>query len=78
MDQKIALIKELLRQAYAIANEIGYVPNVRSQGEDNRSQVEHYETMHLLADSPKPGPLVSVTPEIQRIPSEAEVLVEPE
>lgn len=30
--EKIARLQDLLRQAFALANEIGYLPNIRSVG----------------------------------------------
>ena len=71
LDSKIARLQDLLRQAYAIANEIGYIPNVREP--NNRSVVEHHENLALLAEIPKPGPLVPVEFDTPRIPPAPEL-----
>ena len=87
MDDKVARLQDLLRQAFALANEIAYTPNVRADVAKtatvvapSATEVQHYETMHLLADSPKPGPVVPVSSGLQecRIPAADVVLQEPE
>ena len=70
--EKIARVQELLREAYAIMNEIGYTPNVRSEVAKPASEVEHYERLALLADSPKPGPLPAIGPAIVAVPGAPE------
>ena len=81
LDHKIDRIKELLREVYAILGTFDK-PNIRSATvslqSDVLAEVQHYENLALLTGQQKPGPLVPVEPEIQRIPAESEVLVEPE
>lgn len=72
---KLDEAKELLRRAFALLNEAGYVPNVRP----NDCSVAG-ETLQLLSAHPAPGPVVPVSSEteISRIPPADAVLQEPE
>jgi hypothetical protein len=79
-EEKEARLKDLLREAFALVNELTYVPNVRSVGilqtpkapdtahTQSGNEHTHYENLALLADHPKPGPLPPIGPPLQPLP----------
>jgi hypothetical protein len=73
--EKIERLQDLLRQAFAIATEIGYQPNIRTQIEHERTQFEYEPSkdrnaLSLLSAHVAPSPVVPISSESEggRIP----------